>query len=398
MLSCVSEVNGLLLASIPALRYYLRMIRTACLLALLAHGSIFAAVSLVRVPNGGIQPQAVSDENGAVHLIYYKGEAGGGDIFYVRQQPGASDFSPPIRVNKSQKAIAAGTIRGAQLALGREGRVHVVWNGLAPKGKTYMDAPMLYTRLAADGQSFEPERNVISFAGGLDGGGSVAADRKGNVYVMWHAPKPGNTNGEFGRAVFVARSRDDGKTFARETLATETQTGACGCCGMRAFADSGGNVFALYRGASNQVDRGETLLVSRNAGVSFDIAWVHNWRIDTCPMSSASLAATKSGALAAGETHGRVFFVRVGLDGRTISEPVSPETKGKHPVIAANDRGEILLAWTEGTSWGKGGSIAWQRFDAEGKSLSPIERAEGLPVWSMAAVAPRPDGAFVIIY
>jgi len=40
------------------------------------------------------------------------------------------------------------------------------------------EAPVLYTRLNDRGTGFEPERNLINFAAGLDGGSSVAADRK----------------------------------------------------------------------------------------------------------------------------------------------------------------------------------------------------------------------------
>jgi hypothetical protein len=40
---------------------------------------------------------------------------------------------------------------------------------------------MLYTRLNDSGQAFEPQRNVLLFAEGLDGGGSVAANNLGNV-------------------------------------------------------------------------------------------------------------------------------------------------------------------------------------------------------------------------
>src|SRR5205085_4697617 len=124
--------------------------------------------------------------------------------------------------------------------------------------------PLLYTRVNDAGTAFGPERNVITYGYGLDGGSSVAADPQGNVYVVWHAPKPGNTNGEAGRAVFVARSTDEGKTFQRETLATSKPTGACGCCGLRAFADDAGTLYILYRAAAEQVNRNETLLISRN--------------------------------------------------------------------------------------------------------------------------------------
>src|SRR5262245_19247955 len=88
-------------------------------------------VHLLRTPDNGIQPQAVVDWKGPVHLIYFKGEPRGGDIFYVRREPGQQDFSKPIKVNtQPHTAMAMGTIRGAQLAVGKNGCVHVVWDGM----------------------------------------------------------------------------------------------------------------------------------------------------------------------------------------------------------------------------------------------------------------------------
>jgi len=51
--------------------------------------------------------------------------------------------------------------------------------------------------------------------------------------------------------VYLARSTDDGKTFAREVPISPAALGACGCCGMRAFADERGVVFILYRTATS---------------------------------------------------------------------------------------------------------------------------------------------------
>src|SRR5215218_4810636 len=178
------------------------------------HADSMQRVRLLRTPDAGLQPQATVDGAGTTHLIYFKGEPAAGDLFYARRASGTKEFSSPLRLNTGPgSAMAIGTIRGGQLAVG-SGSVHIAWNGHAPKGGSYMDAPMLYTRFNDAGTAFERERNLVTFARGLDGGGSVTADNRGNVYAFWHVPKPGNTNGEAGRAVYVALSHDNGKTFS----------------------------------------------------------------------------------------------------------------------------------------------------------------------------------------
>ncbi len=146
-------------------------------------------VNLLRTPNNGIQPQAVTDERGTLHLIYFADDPSAGDIFYLRREAGKDNFSDPIRVNSQLgSAIAVDTIRGAHIAIGKNGRVHVAWNGsnkAEPHGP-HTSSPMLYTRRNDTGDSFEPQRNIMQQSHELDGGGSIAADDVGNVYVAWH--------------------------------------------------------------------------------------------------------------------------------------------------------------------------------------------------------------------
>jgi hypothetical protein len=365
-----------------------------------------AEVSVIRTPNSGIQPQVAVDSAGTVHLIYYKGKDGAGDIFYVREKPGENEFSKPIQVNsRPGSAIAAGTIRGAQLAIGKNNRVHVIWNGGEGAKKVNVDGkettPLVYTRMNNADSEFEAERNLITYAAGLDGGSSIAADPFGNVYATWHGRAPGAVEGEEGRAVFVARSTDEGRTFAAEVPATAEKTGACGCCGMRAFADENGAVYILYRGALEMVNRDEILLVSPKPVDPFKTVNKHPWKVEGCPMSSAFFSpANGGGVVAAWETGGQIFFAPV--DGKTMSigKIHSPpgKTKRRHPVAITNKKGETLVAWSEGTAWARGGTAVWQIFDSKGIPAMELGRGEGLPVWDLVAAYARPNGDFVVIY
>ena len=368
------------------------------------------AVDVQRVPHGGIQPEVATGRDGVIHLVYFTGTPGAGDLFYVSSADGGRTFSGPLRVNSQPgSAIATGTIRGAQVAAGPDGRVHVAWNGsdaALPRGvanpKTQRaGSPMLYARSNAQRTAFEPQRNLTTHTFDIDGGGSLAVDEAGTVYVAWHANDVTGDPGEASRRVWLARSTDGGASFAPEAAAWSEPTGACGCCGMRMFAAGQGRLHLLYRSATQQINRDVFALLSTDRGRTFTGARLHEWDINACPMTSMSLAASGKRVLAAWETDGQVFFKD--LTGSPVAAPQapaggSPEARRKHPRLAFAQDGSLLMVWTEGTAWNKGGSLAWQLYDAAGQPSGPAGARPGVPTWSVGAVAPRLGGGFVMFY
>ena len=384
------------------------LLRTAILLAL---GTVLftsdracADAEVIRTPNRGIQPQAVMDSKNVLHLLYYLGKEGEGDLFYVRREAGKKEFSRPIRVNSQPgSAVAIGTIRGGHMALGKNNRVHVMWNGslkATPKGPSD-GTPVLYTRLKDDGKSFEPQRNLMKQSFMLDGGGSVAADKEGNVYVAWHGLQVGSPNGEGNRKVWVAVSSDDGETFARERQASADLTGTCGCCGMRGFVDSKGALHLLYRSAGEKVNRDMYLLTSTDQAKTFESSLLQRWKVAECTMSLAAFAEGKGGVRAAWETEGKVHFARFEPGAAKVSEPIAMREGGKqkYPALAVGPKGETVVAWAEGAGWNKGGALVWQVFDSNGKPTTERGRVDGgVPVWSLPAVAVGSDGKIIVVH
>src|SRR5262245_38318969 len=61
---------------------------------------------LVRVPNHGIQPQVAVDAKGVVHLVYFKGEPAGGDLFWTTSKDGIQ-FKDALRVNSQPGSAVA---------------------------------------------------------------------------------------------------------------------------------------------------------------------------------------------------------------------------------------------------------------------------------------------------
>ncbi len=378
--------------------------------ALRAGRSDKSVVQVLPAPEPGTQPQVAVSE-GVVHLIYFGGDPKRGNVFYTRSENFGRTFSPSIRVNSQEgSAIAIGAIRGAQISVGKENRVHVAWNGsdtAEPKGTINPEAgkagsPMLYARLDDRGAAFEPQRNLMLETFGLDGGGSVAADRSGNVYVGWHGKAPGAPQGEAGRQVWIAKSRDGGRTFAKEQpVSLQEPAGACGCCGMRLFASSRGVIYGLYRSAKENVHRDIYLLRSDDQGSTFTGALLHPWNINACPMSSMSFVEQGNEVLAAWETQTQVYFAPVshgiGAARAAIAAPPGENPKRKYPALARNKRGETLLAWVEGAGWQRGGTLGWQLFDKSGQPSVASSVRQSVPVWSFPAVFVRPDESFAIL-
>ena len=349
-------------------------------------------VKLERVPENGLQPQIAVQADGTLHLVYLTGQPGSADIRYTHRAATAATWQKPVTVNSiPQTAMATGTIRGAQIALGAGGRVHVVWNGVGKKGDT-AGAPLYYARM--ENGKFEVQRTMNEGTIHLDGGASIAATDRGGVFVVWHAAPPDGKS-EADRRIFITRSKDDGVTFSAVASAKGVSPGVCPCCSLKAYAGSDGALFMLYRNASAQAQRDMILLTSPDGEAAFTPRLLHPWPIAACPMSSAAIIGGSGTMRSAWETNATIYTAL--LDGRT--DPVAlSKGPARHPALAVNSRKETLLSWSLGTAWQRGGELGWVVLDSAGKPTDKRGSAPGVPVWSYTAAFANATGDFVILH
>jgi hypothetical protein len=166
---------------------------------------------------------------------------------------------------------------------------------------------------------------------------------------------------------------------------------------MSVYSDSKGTVYGLYRSATENVHRDIHLLSSQDQGVHFSDRRLHPWAINACPMSSMDFAEGQGKVEGAWETSGQVYFENVtDHAAQPISAP-APAKGHKHPRLAIAPAGETLLVWTDGTGWGRGGSIAWQMYNQSGAPMTAKGSELGLPPWSFAETTSTREG-FLILY
>jgi hypothetical protein len=366
-----------------------KSIVTLLLLPVFAFGT---EVQLERVPEGGVQPQIATARDGTLHLIYLIGNPSAGNVRYVTKKAGAAEWSRPRTINSTPAtAVAMGTIRGAQIAVGKDDSLHVVWNG--PGGKD-RPAPLFYTRSLDRGATFDKQRDLQAGTQGLDGGASIAASAKGEVYIVWHGAPAGAAPGEINRRVFVLKSIDNGGSFSEPKIANADDPGVCACCSLKTFVNPSGELLTLYRAARSMAQRDITLMTSTDGGATFQHRNVGPWAISACPMSSASVIAEGTQTRAAWEAEGKVYTSL--LDATSEALAVS-EDKSRHPALAVNAHGETLVTWSIGTGWEKGGQIAWVVLDPTGEPTTERGVKEGVPVWGFSAAYAEGE-KFVILY
>lgn len=381
-------------------------------------GAIAVAPLVVqlKLPAGGIQPRAAVDQaSRKLHVIYFVGDPAHGDLYYISSSLSSPDkFTAPVKVNHIDgSACALGSIRGAQMAVGKGGQVYVVWNG-SDRSTKASSSPFLFTRLAADRKGFEPERTLLGAGQMIDGGGAVAADDAGNVYALWHAF--GADRNEQTGHVYLSMSKDDGQHFAPAKI-IDSGKGTCACCGMDAAATNK-KLYVLYRSAKDGTARDANLLISDDKFRAFREVSLNHWQANGCPMTLFGFAHDGPEFIAAWEKSDGFSLGKIANSSCIELPPPSglkPKRTGatgsmgagpsqKFPAIAVDNNGTMLVACVVGSSWGKGGTLKWSVANADAKdgnsagdAASATGRAPLLP-WSFGAAVTLSPNRFAVIY
>ncbi|GEM_PF-2637958 len=349
-----------------------------------------------QVPFEGNHTKATTDDQGTVHLIFNKS----GNVYYSRKPVAESDFSEPIQVNSVDGCAAV-----AELALGVDGRVHVLYHGnifyirerIKEENRKVSASDIKYTfysRLNDAGDAFEEQVDVSGPVWGFDGGCSIASDKTGHVYLFFAGTtKKGN---ETVRQVFMRRSTNDGQSFA-EAAPIDLGKGVCACCHLKAQVNTKGELMIAYRVAEESVNRDSYVLTSTDQGDTFRETPLDHWELRACPGSIYSFADSESSTFVSLRSKDEIYLKIEGKDG--MFSPPDRKLKRRAAVMASNKKGEVLITWGEGENFNKPHDLKWQLYDKSGQTIGRVGMAkDAFARWGNAAIYAEPNGDFVVLY
>ncbi len=323
-------------------------------------------VHVIRLGEKDLVPDVAVDAKGVLHLVYGNDH----NAWYRRSTDNGRTLSEPVRINSEGSVETEMGERGPKLALGAGGTIHVVW---ADKWKPGVKTAVRYSRSADGGATFEP-RQTLSSMNGVDGV-TLAADGKGNVIAFWHVmegPKPDVPQATW---LFLARSRDGGKTFEKnEPLRLEGLSPlACSMCMMRPRMSADGDVCLAFRSAQDNI-RDFYVLKSPADRNAFTAVRVNrdNWKIPTCPMCGPELTVTPAASLLCAFMSEHKVYWSVSTPGRDrfllhVPTPAN-ETDEIYPCAVANRAGEVLMVWQVGPMSISGtATVKWAIYTIDGK-------------------------------
>ncbi|MBT8148159.1 MAG: hypothetical protein KJN90_14970 [Gammaproteobacteria bacterium] len=360
-----------------------------------------SGVEIQRTPERGIHPRLLQDADGNVHLLYFRKRSNNprareGDLFYRQYDAAAFDWGPARKVS-SQSFNHADPIYRANFAIDAEGRVHVIWYQSRP-------SQFFYTPSNPERTQFEPRRDmVVDTLAGIDAGADIAAFGS-NVAISWAA---GELSREPERTVYSRFSVDSGSTFSPEVVIGDTALGACACCSLALDYQDANRFVVAYRSAIDGVGRHMQLLTVETKtedAVDTQYAELHDlqkWELAACPVSTNDIATDyQQNNWLVFETESRIVQMNLGSgdDPIRVAEPLV-RTRQKNPAIAFSSDGYKVVAWGEGVSFTRGGTLNWQLFDAQGNPVTAGDKAKiTIPDNSAPAVTITPSGNFLILY
>ncbi|HEX6587855.1 MAG TPA: sialidase family protein [Longimicrobiales bacterium] len=289
-------------------------------------------VTMATVAAAGASNPSVAITHDDETLVAWVGGEEAEDVWLARAS--STGFAEPVRVNDVAGDAAAHGQAPAQVAVGPDGAVYVMWqNNEHIEGRRFPASDLRFARSSDGGRTFEPAIHVNDDADGEPASHTfhdLVVAHDGTIYASWIDGR-GHAHGADGHAaggpdIRVARSTDGGRTFGPGTIVV---SGACPCCRTNLAVGPDGAVYVAWRHVFEGSVRDIVVARSSDGGTAFgEPVRVHEdgWVFDGCPHAGPSIAVDGAGALhvvwfTGTQRRPGVFHATSRDGGRTFGEP-----------------------------------------------------------------------------
>lgn len=244
----------------------------------------------VAAPGDNLKPFVLARPGGGAYLAWAQREGQRTRVLFATSRDGLT-YGPPVRVSTETMDLDLGAESGPSMAAGPDGAVYVAWvagswsaspaASAAPPaaaggghGGGHPPRPanlnIWLARSGDGGRTFSPPVKVNDDPDGAEHRfPTLTVDRRGTVYVAWLDKRKQNVERPDFSRVFFARSTDGGKTFGRNTDATEGQPDPiCHCCKLAVAVHPREGLFIAFRNDVNDL-RDMFLVHSQDEGATF---------------------------------------------------------------------------------------------------------------------------------
>lgn len=164
------------------------------------YGATFSIPESLSLHTGNsMSAQIGIDLNGNTDVVWANNSPGNFDIFFSRSSDGGATFSSPKNISNS-----AGLSQNPQLGIDAKGNINVAWQDNTPQNPSL---DIYFARSSDGGVTFSSPLNVSNNSG-FSQNAFLAIDAGANINLAWEDGTPGNDD------IFFSRSTDSGATFS----------------------------------------------------------------------------------------------------------------------------------------------------------------------------------------
>ena len=179
-------------------------------------------------PGFSFDAQIAVDASGNIDVIWADNTPGNYDILFARSTDQGATFSSPRNLSNRP-----GTSRNAQIGVDANGGVYVVWQDDVPS--VFNNRDIFFARSGDAGVNFSAPANLSNNTGDSSNPW-ITVDNTGGINLTWQDTTPGLAK------VFFARSLDAGATFVTQNLSNDSGSSS----DSQLAADKDGNLNVVW--------------------------------------------------------------------------------------------------------------------------------------------------------